>query len=202
MQSSENNNKESSPAKHKIQVHAQAYEQKHSDFHGFTMCLKHAEVMFLDRKDFLYQALKHSEICLSVVTPGLWLLPTACQGKLNSGVLREFFHCFEIWLERKESRFEIRPSNNQRVLKGHRNLWSATKHEVTSQAGAFWIGTNGLRIGNRTDMFSKFCTYIQTSLLQEFPFLSHKKTSMARPWRNSKEKPFLQMIFRIVQENL
>lgn len=61
MQSSENNNKESSPAKDKIQDHTQAYEQKHSDFHGFTMCLKHAEVMFLDRKDFLNQALMHSE---------------------------------------------------------------------------------------------------------------------------------------------
>lgn len=60
MQSSENNNKESfSPAKEKIQHHTQAYEQKHSDFHGFPMCLKHAEVRFLDEKGFLNQDQKH-----------------------------------------------------------------------------------------------------------------------------------------------
>lgn len=52
MQRSENNNKESfSPAKEKIQDHTQAREQKYSEFSGFTMCLKDAEVMFLETSE-------------------------------------------------------------------------------------------------------------------------------------------------------
>lgn len=45
-------------------------------------------------------------------------------------------------------------------------------------------------------MFSMFCTYKQTSLLQEFPFLSHKKTQHGKNLEKLQERAIFRGAFQ------